>query len=441
MSDRIYIGNMAAALETAPAVTPYTRVVLWRDRETSFVAGDETGQTLELSLRWATQAVADDMLAKLSGMKLTPFSARHAVMDPAVELGDAVTIGGIYSQLDSITVNYDAELSASLEAPFEDEFQDEYPYYAFNQKVLGQIASVRSSITKTAEQIRLTVEGINGEISSLTQTVNRFESRIEDAEGNMSTLSQTVNGFDVRVKDVETGLSQTISMSADGILISNEDGSELEIDGGQLMAESVLVDSIRLYDQMSIYTEDDEASDGFRRVGFFGYYSGSDGVNDTDGVGIRASGISSGRLFCTNAGMWCGYSYYSGISAYELGVTIVGETITIDGTMEDTNGSVITSDRRTKTDISYAMGKRLEVLYSLKPCTYRRTEGQRLHSGLIAQEVEAARDAAGIASNDYAALCINAKGNYGIRYIEFVPDLIAAVQNLNERIRALEGIA
>lgn len=416
MSDRIYIGNMAAALETAPTVTPYTRVVLWRDRETSFVAGDETGQTLELSLRWATQAVADDMLAKLSGVKLTPFSARHAVMDPAVELGDAVTIGGIYSQLDSITVNYDAELSASLEAPFEDEFQDEYPYYAFNQKVLGQIASVRSSITKTAEQIRLEVEGINGEISSLTQTVN---------------------GFDARVNDVETGLSQTISMSADGILISNEDGSELEIDGGQLMAESVQADSIRLYGRMYIYEEKDTDD----TAGYFGYYSGSDGVNDTDGVGIRAAGISSGRLFCTNAGMWCGYSYYSGISAYELGVTIVGETITIDGTMEDTNGSVITSDRRTKTDISYDMEKRLEVLYSLKSCTYRRTEGQRLHSGLIAQEVEAARDAAGIASNDYAALCINAKGNYGIRYIEFVPDLIAAVQNLNERIRALEGIA
>ena len=46
LSDKIFVGQRAAALETAPALQPVSKVVLLVDDGHYLEAGDDTGRTL-----------------------------------------------------------------------------------------------------------------------------------------------------------------------------------------------------------------------------------------------------------------------------------------------------------------------------------------------------------------------------------------------------------
>lgn len=139
------------------------------------------------------------------------------------------------------------------------------------------------------------------------------------------------------------------------------------------------------------------------------------------------------------------------------------------------NGTIQTSDERTKTDISDAsLG--LDFVNSLRPVSYKfkvggqkvvrqvyrdangnecshdaddarpaeiisePVAGTRTHWGLIAQEVKAACDAAGV---DFGGWILTDKNNpesqQALRYDQFVAPLIKAVQELSKRIEKLES--
>ncbi|NDC49350.1 MAG: hypothetical protein EBZ61_09805 [Micrococcales bacterium] len=91
--------------------------------------------------------------------------------------------------------------------------------------------------------------------------------------------------------------------------------------------------------------------------------------------------------------------------------------------MVDENGNVIV-DRD---------GKKIKVV---KPGSQQPIPGQRIHQGLIAQEVKAALDQLGIDS----AIWINGgDGVQGLRYEELIAPLIKAVQELSVRVQTLEN--
>lgn len=104
-------------------------------------------------------------------------------------------------------------------------------------------------------------------------------------------------------------------------------------------------------------------------------------------------------------------------------------------------GTIQTSDARQKTDIGPSdLG--LDFLLSLRPVRYRWRDGTRPHYGLIAQEVRAAFDTAGIA--DFAGYVkadpADPESEEGLRYAEFIAPLIGAVQTLTARVANLEAI-
>lgn len=103
------------------------------------------------------------------------------------------------------------------------------------------------------------------------------------------------------------------------------------------------------------------------------------------------------------------------------------------------SGAVVTSDRDLKHDIKYLEKEKLaDFIYSLKPCEFRYNDGEseRLHHGLIAQDVKESM------GNEDWGVYIDSKpqekGHKGIRYEELISDLIATVQSQNERISELE---
>lgn len=126
LSDFSYIGTSALKLESVPEFAPFTGVMLLYDEENAYFSGDKSGRVLETSCPWATQEMADNMLASIKGYAYQPYEAVGAVLDPAAELGDAVRVGGVTGLLASAYTTFDALCASDISAPSDEEVVTEY---------------------------------------------------------------------------------------------------------------------------------------------------------------------------------------------------------------------------------------------------------------------------------------------------------------------------
>ena len=126
--NKTYLGYNAERLETAPAFAPYSKVIAWYDDENAFVAGDDRGRVLEVDLPMATQDIVDGMLERIRGYRYQPYYGTRAILDPAAELGDGVTVNGVYSVLASIESTFDAFMLSDVAAPADEEVDHEYHF-------------------------------------------------------------------------------------------------------------------------------------------------------------------------------------------------------------------------------------------------------------------------------------------------------------------------
>lgn len=110
-------------------------------------------------------------------------------------------------------------------------------------------------------------------------------------------------------------------------------------------------------------------------------------------------------------------------------------------------GTISTSDREKKTEISYALERYDALFEKLRPASYRFKDGAsgRTHTGLIAQDVEQALRECGLTGQDLAAFVRTPRkdggADYGLRYEELIALCIRQIQNLRARVRKLEETA
>ena len=153
---------------------------------------------------------------------------------------------------------------------------------------------------------------------------------------------------------------------------------------------------------------------------------------------------------------------------YAAGLLDLGTSVTPWKDVYAQNAPIVTSDKRQKRSISpLALG--LEFVERLKPVSFRLasaqavpageattdgepmvpvesftyTEGKRTHMGFLAQDVRDSLAAAGVP--DYAVWCLadpaDADSKQSLRYEELIAPLTRAVQELAQRVRALENKA
>lgn len=195
------MGTRTSELEFAQPLNRISRVTLVVDDEHIYTAGGDTGRTIELDCPWGNQRMANSILASVKDIDYKPFVGTGSLLDPAAEIGDGVTIGGIYSMLAQADIEFDKMCAGNISAPESDEIDDEYPYKSpQSRKANRQLAYLRSSISKTAEEIRLEVTGLNNQVGS---------------------ISTKVDSIKLNVKNGST--SSTIELTADGALISSQD--------------------------------------------------------------------------------------------------------------------------------------------------------------------------------------------------------------------------
>lgn len=185
--DKFYAGLDLMSCEDNGKRPPITSVTFQVDGENTVAAGAYTGLDLYALCPYATREMAAEILAQVQGYRYQAFSAESVNIDPAVELGDGVTAGGLYAAVCSIRDSGDGY--PSLSAPGEEELEEEYPYRSAAQRALsGDVDSLRAFIQKSLGGMQIELNSMKSSIQALTQTVQQISNKVTELDSRVSAL-------------------------------------------------------------------------------------------------------------------------------------------------------------------------------------------------------------------------------------------------------------
>ena len=134
MSD-IALTNEMQALTKGRQFDTLTGVIIHAGQDESgndktYKAGTTSDYVLEYDDPLATQETAYSVLAALKARKwrYQPFEASTAYTDPAVEIGDNITVDGSPSVVMSYDINHSRLMAPTLKAPYDEEIDHEFKY-------------------------------------------------------------------------------------------------------------------------------------------------------------------------------------------------------------------------------------------------------------------------------------------------------------------------
>lgn len=240
-TDKHKLGQSAGSLEPGLTAEPISRVALLNESgEVMGQAGDDTGRMLEALEPDGTDAMAASILSAVSGYVYQPYEASDALLDPAAELGDLVSIGGITSVLARVDESHGPLWSADISAPTTDEIEDEYPYLTQSQRVQRAISATRSLITKTAEEIGLRVEGLADDYTELKVTLDGVT--VAGPDGTTLIKGGSIETSTLQVSAANITGQLTVGNLPDGVAMTDEiptSTSDLTNDSGFASLSSV----------------------------------------------------------------------------------------------------------------------------------------------------------------------------------------------------------
>lgn len=259
MSDKYYVGGDITSFSDNGKYKPISRVTLLVDDENSLTAGDDTGMEVIASCPHATQPMVNALLQTMKGYQYQAYEAGAANIDPAAELGDGVTVGGIYSPLSKLSD--DGRGYAGISSPGEAEMEDEYPAEGYiTQEFNRKIAETRTTITKTSEEIMLKVEGIDGKYTEVKTTLDGLT--VTDASGTTKINGSSIKTDNLYVAAANiTGALTANQIQTGSIRVGDlKDGSDYAtktyVNNNAGLSESEVNSAIETYiDETSITAE------------------------------------------------------------------------------------------------------------------------------------------------------------------------------------------
>ena len=193
MFSKSYVGSKVLGKFTSDNEIVYSKVVINVDDDISYEAGTETGSTLTVSIPFGTQKMADEMLERVKGKFYHPYNAETAIIDPAVEIGDAVEVNGVYGGVYKMSKNFDSLYSADISAPAKSEIGNEYPYYSSEtREIVRQRKETRASVKILTDEIALEVSEREKQGKELTAELKvhseQISARVTKTGGSSSSF-------------------------------------------------------------------------------------------------------------------------------------------------------------------------------------------------------------------------------------------------------------
>lgn len=197
MFDKFDIGLAVSSYQKADALTGYTKVVIQISDDVEYAAGNNIGRTLTLSCPWGTQAMAENLLASITGQEYQPYTAEDAVLDPAAEIGDALRVGEVYGGIYDVSSTFGTDIRTNVSAPGEEEVDESAPFKsAADRKIERQYAEMKSTFTIQQDQIAAKVSKSGGDSSSFGWELDE-KSWILKSNGS-TVLSANKDGVEVK---------------------------------------------------------------------------------------------------------------------------------------------------------------------------------------------------------------------------------------------------
>lgn len=329
MSESVFIGRSAKGYTSTPELPKYTKVRINVDDDSYYEAGSGDN-VLELDCPWGSQQMANDILESIGEFVYRPYDTEWAKLDPAAELGDGVTINGVFSGIYVNETNFSTLMAARISAPQENAVDHEYPYKSpTDRKTTRQFAETRASLRVNAASIQAEVtarEASETEMrAALELHAQEIAARVTKTGGNSASFgwSLTADGF-------------VLESSGQEVFRATKDGVDIT---GKITATSGFIgskDSGFTITQNAIYNK---LSELYGTVD--GVYIGADGIA-LGGGKFRVN--SYGQLYATD-GTFTGNVYANRIQTGGDAGTIQGSqigsgTITTANTNGYLNGGI-----------------------------------------------------------------------------------------------------
>lgn len=229
----VNVGYKVQALKSGYPITSYAGVIVHAgDSDTGdamdYKAGttDGSGYVLEIDNPMGTQEMANAIYAglKLRGAKYYPFDAEGAIADPALEVGDSITIGGITSNIVNVGYNHNSLMASKLSAPYDAEVDHDFKYEPKLERQFKREAKyARTRITQNKDAIALEAvkrTQADAELSdemtaAITVQADRITAEVTRATSAEGTLSGriTTNAENIEARVTKTGASGDSSFS------------------------------------------------------------------------------------------------------------------------------------------------------------------------------------------------------------------------------------
>ena len=196
-----------------------------------YEAGDTTGRTLEIKNDFGTQQMAEDILADIQGYQYQPLVAQSALLDPAAEMGDGITVNNVYSGLFVRATTFGRLMASDISAPTDQEIAHEYSVdtAATDRAFSRFVASTRSSISVNSTDIEAEVarattaeENLSSRITINAGSITSEVQRATDAESNLSSrITQNAASISATVTEVGKKLDHTRNNSSFGWILNS----------------------------------------------------------------------------------------------------------------------------------------------------------------------------------------------------------------------------
>lgn len=343
------IQRRAQRLDVSPEFDGYSKVIINVGKDDdgnpiSYISGNDSGRILEFDCPWGTQAMANNILSSMRGFQYQPYDAPRALLDPAAELGDGITINGVYSGLYRATTTFGRLMSADISAPQEEAIDHEFPYKSSTQREITRLAA------ETKAEFKVTATNISAKVSKVGGDNRSFGWNLSDNDWTLSANGQTVlkatqsglevygritatsgyigdgsAGFTIKASSISNGVTSLNDTSHYGIYIGTDGirlgkGAFTVDNAGNVTASSLIANNATLTGTLMVGGKAITAND---------LQYGAQLANDTGGY--WSGGAAGGYDFKSMGNPWSAYPINASLFMYN-GYQLMPQTIAfIDG--------------------------------------------------------------------------------------------------------------
>lgn len=324
MSDRINLLQNAESVNISPLFNTYSKVILNIDDETQASAGTSGGRTIELdNPLFGSSTVATKLLNRLRGYQYQPYTATGALLDPAAEIGDAVSVNGVYGGIFSRDRTFGRLMTADVSAPCDEEINHEYQYETpTERKLKREMGDVRATFAIQANEIAAKVSQTGGNNSSFGWTLtatghtwyagNKQVMKVTSAgleiSGKVTATSGYIgngsSGFEITATAIRNGMTSLTDTTHNGIYIGTNGialgKGNFKVDSsGNVTAKNLTANNAVLTGTLKVGGQNIDAS--VLRSGAQSAYSNggnwTSAYNSTSSGGYCYEGATYGRNF------------------------------------------------------------------------------------------------------------------------------------------------